>query len=155
MLRNGQVSNGYLRFNGRLISNVKLVVATRGILEQNSQSKIILVEDGTDEGKIKIYSADEQKNLLSSSLYSNRYVEIFGRFIALEQVSDQEGSKFDIIASRMTPLGDGNQLTRHYLEVAYSHKMYIQRQSKAESPDTKLNALELKVLNCIQSKGEL
>lgn len=155
MIKRGTIDDGSLLHKGRTITNVKIIGATREVIEASSRSKILLVEDGTGAIKVKVYIGDTVMNTESNNSGMNCWVRIIGRLRDNDVAVIDGQPTFDVIASRIDKLVDGNQITHHYLEVVYSHLKFQAKQIKVlHEEDSKLSGIEVAVIDCIKNQGE-
>ena len=102
--------------DGRPVSLVKIVGAVRSYNEQ-STNILYQIEDGTGLMDVKQWVDDNDctaiLDIRKETLQENIYVKVIG------QIKDYDGKKM-IVANMVRPLSTGNELTHHFLEVAYS-----------------------------------
>jgi replication factor A2 len=102
--------------DGRPVSTVKIVGAVRSCNEQ-STNVLYQLEDGTGLMDVKQWVDDNDCTAIleirKETLKENMYVKAIG------QIKDYDGKKM-IVANMVRPLTTGNELTHHFLEVAYS-----------------------------------
>jgi replication factor A2 len=114
----------YKRFvlkDGQPLHMVKLVSAVRNFHVHDKHVKIGL-EDGT--GLLRVIFWRKQKECtaqrhLIDECNGNRYIRVIG------EVADYYGVH-EIIAFDIRPVSSGNEVTHHFLEVAYSYKKRLQ-----------------------------
>jgi replication factor A2 len=107
--------------DGRPLHMVKLVGAVRNFRVHDKHVQINL-EDGT--GLLRIIFLRKQKECtaqrhLIDECNGNRYIRVIG------EVADYYGVH-EIIAFDIRPVSSGNEVTHHFLEVAYSYEKRLE-----------------------------
>jgi hypothetical protein len=107
--------------DGQPLHMVKLVGAVLIFCMHNKHVQIDL-EDGT--GLLRIIFWQKQKECttqrhLIDECYGNRYIRVIG------EVADYYGGH-EIIAYDIRPVSSGNEVTHHFLEVAYSYEKRLE-----------------------------
>mmetsp|Transcript_20567 Transcript_20567/g.44156 ORF Transcript_20567/g.44156 Transcript_20567/m.44156 type:complete len:228 (-) Transcript_20567:254-937(-) len=115
--------------DGRPLHMVKLVAAVRNS-EERSTNIFIDVEDGTGFAQIKVWVNEGDDcsaitQLRQAACRDHTYIRIIG------QVKEYDGQR-QIVANDVRPVSSGNEVTYHFLEVAYSYEKYLKAQ-KANS----------------------
>ncbi len=100
---------------------VKLVGAVR-IFRVNVKHVQIDLEDGT--GLVRVILLQKQKECMAQrhlidECNGNRYISVIG------EVEDYYGVH-EIIAFDVRPVSSGNEVTHHFLEVAYSYEKQLE-----------------------------
>jgi hypothetical protein len=102
--------------DGRSVSMVKIIGAVRSFNEQSTHV-VYQLEDGTGLMDIKQWVDDNDctavLEIRKETLKDNIYLKAIG------QIKDYDGKKI-LVANMVRPLTTGNELTHHFLEVAYS-----------------------------------
>mmetsp|Transcript_23611 Transcript_23611/g.67691 ORF Transcript_23611/g.67691 Transcript_23611/m.67691 type:complete len:272 (+) Transcript_23611:166-981(+) len=117
--------------DGRKLALVRFVGAVRSC-EENSTNNVYTVEDGTGLIEVKQWVNDNSEcsalqELRQQTLKEHIYVKVVG------QIKDYEGNKI-IVANSVRPVGTGNELTHHMLEVVYSAEGHKRADSIVGSP---------------------
>jgi hypothetical protein len=107
--------------DGRPLHMVKLVGAVRNFCVHDKHAQIDL-EDGT--GLFRVIFWQKQKECMAQrhlidKCNGNRYICVIG------EVADYYGV-YEIIALDIRPVSSGNEVTHHFLEVAYSYEKSLE-----------------------------
>ena len=101
---------------------MKVEAAVRSSEVRNSTT-YLTVEDGTGAFEVKVFNiveCTELSRMRRAACEFDNYVRIIGQVNVLD-------SKKIMIAEDIRLLQSGNELTYHFLEVAYSHEKHINR----------------------------
>jgi replication factor A2 len=102
--------------DGRVLSNVRMVVAVRNI-EEASTNVMYEVEDGTGSFEVKQWMDESECTALTEirkqTLRENAYIKIVGHVKMYD-------SKPVVVANSIKPLASSNELAHHFLETVYS-----------------------------------
>lgn len=117
--------------DGRPLHMVKLVGAVRSV-ETRSTNTFLDMEDGTGLFSVKVYSGGREDGsdgdpsglakMKEAAFRDAQYVRVVG------QVKEFDGSR-SLIANDVRVLSCGDELTHHFLEVAYSYEKWLKRQN--------------------------
>ena len=106
--------------DGRALHTVKIMGAVRGV-EDTSTNIVYTIEDGTGVLEVKQWLDDGESTALRAireqTAQDNVYIKVVG------QIKDYDGKKI-LVANSVRPLSTGNELTHHFLEVAYSSEKF-------------------------------
>ncbi|KAL7535873.1 hypothetical protein ACHAWF_011045 [Thalassiosira exigua] len=129
-----------LRLNdGHHLHLVKIVGAVRDNTESAGSIKLE-IEDGTGLVYVTLFKnkGDEcsaVKAMREVSKVDRTYVRVIGRV----RMSDGDGER-EVQARDVRPVKSGNEITHHFLEVAYSHERWLERKPEAEAEETRARA---------------
>jgi replication factor A2 len=107
--------------DGRPLHMVKLVGVVRNFCVHDKQVQVDL-DEGT--GLLRVIFWQKQKECTAQShlideCNSNRYIRVIG------EVADYYGVH-EIIAFDIRPVSSGNEVTHHFLEIAYSYEKRLE-----------------------------
>jgi len=118
--------------DGRPLHMVKLVGAVRSV-ETRSTNTFLDIEDGTGLFSVKVYSGGREDGgdgdpsglarMKDAAFNDAQYVRMIG------QLKEFDGSR-SLIANDVRVLSCGDELTHHFLEVAYSYEKWLKRQQE-------------------------
>ncbi len=114
-------SERFVLKDGRLLHMVKLVGAVRNFHGNNKHVQIN-VEDGTGLVQVILWRNKREctaQHCLLDKCNSNCYIRVIG------EVEDYYGVH-KVIAFDVKPLSSGNEVTHHFLEVAYSFEKRLE-----------------------------
>ncbi len=114
-------SEQFVLKDGRPLHMVKLVGAVRNFCENIKQVQID-VEDGTGLVQVILWRKEKECTAQRQMIHecnSNRYIRV------IREVEDYYGVH-KIIAFDVRPVSSGNEVTHHFLEVAYSFEKTLE-----------------------------
>lgn len=139
MLMNSQDQPGEVHVlpDGREITTIKLIGAIR-TFNEDSTNMTFDIEDGTGLIEVKQYVDEGVDNkyvreMRAQTSQEHIYVKIFGKI-------NSYGGKKKITAFSVRTLTSENELTHHFLEVAYSYSKYQQTMNGGGSSGNSNNA---------------
>ncbi len=103
--------------DGQLLQMVKLVGAVKNFCEKIKHIQID-VEDGTELVRVILWRKEKECTVQRQMIYecnSTWYIHV------IEEVEDYYGIAFDV-----RPVSSGNEVTHHFLEVAYSSEKTLE-----------------------------